>query len=303
MSKGGGSSTTVQKADPWGGVQPFLSSLYSKTNDLGDSILPFYPSQTYADMDQLQTQGQQGMLDWSQGPLSEGIGGYQGTLQGYMNAPLNITNDPAVQAMLASNQQSATDWLTQKALPSITTGSVAAGQLGGSRQGIAQGQAIGDATKALTSANAQTLMGAYDTAAKLGGASAALYPGALQMGAMPYQTMMDVGGQRQAVNQQAINEAMQRYYYPEQSAWDALGKQASIYSGAQPFGSSSSSQSGSGSTAAGALGGGMLGYSAYAPISASLLAAGPPTAATSALLGLGPLGFGIGGALLGGLLS
>lgn len=29
-----GGSTTVQKADPWSGVQPYLSALYSRTNDL-----------------------------------------------------------------------------------------------------------------------------------------------------------------------------------------------------------------------------------------------------------------------------
>lgn len=303
MSKGGGSSTTVQKADPWGGVQPYLTELYAKTNEGGQSTLPFFPGQTYAGFDPLQQQGMQGMLDYSKDVVQPGVRGYQGSLSQYMNAPLNISQDPAVQAMMASNQQNATDWLTRSALPSINSGAVAAGQLGGSRQGIAQGLAAGEASKALTQANVQTMLGAYGDATKLAGVGASLMPGAYQLGMSPYETQMSVGGMQQGMTQQGINEAMSRYYYPETSLWDTLGKQASIYSGAQPFGSSTSSASGSGNSAAGALAGGMLGYSAYSPIASSLMAAGPTTAGTSALLGLGPLGFGIGGALLGGLLG
>ena len=301
MSKGGGSSQTIQKADPWAGVQPYLTSLYDRANEGGQNQLPFFPNQTYANLDPLQTQGQQGILDWSQQVLPQGINQYQGALQGYMNAPLNITNDPAVQAMIASNEQSATDWLTRQALPSVRSGAVAAGQLGGSRQGLAEGMALGDAAKALSSANAQTMLGAYDTSAKLGGVAAGLFPSALQMGSMPHQTMMDIGGQRQGVEQQAINEAMQRYYYPEQSLWDTLGKQASIYSGAQPFGSSTSSQSGSGDPLSGAIGGGLLGYGAMHGL------AGMTGGAVPGLAGMGTMGamlpwVGI-PALLGGLLS
>ena len=128
-------------------------------------------------------------------------------------------------------------------------------------------------------------------------------PGAYQLGMSPYETQMSVGGMQQGMTQQGINEAMSRYYYPETSLWDTLGKQASIYSGAQPFGSSTSSASGSGNSAAGALAGECWVTRHTALLHRSLMAAGPTTAGTSALLGLGPLGFGIGGALLGGLLG
>lgn len=301
MSKGGGSSTTVQKADPWKGVQPYLTELYARANEAGQNMLPFFPGQTYAGFDPLQQQGMQGMLDYSKDVVQPGVRGYQGSLSQYMNAPLNISQDPAVQAMMASNQQNATDWLTRSALPSINTSSVNAGALGGSRQGIAQGLAIGEAAKGLSQANAQTMLGALGDATKLAGVGAGLMPGAFQMGMSPYETMMSVGGMQQGMAQRGIDEAMSRYYYPETSLWDTLGKQASIYSGAQPYGSSTSKASGAGDPLAGAIGGGLLGYGAMHGL------AGMTGGAVPGLAGMGTMGallpwVGI-PALLGGLFS
>jgi len=268
MSKGGG-STTVQKADPWSGVKPYLESMYANVDQQLNNQLGYFPGQTYADFDPLQMIGMQGMLSQANNMMPS-IEGYQGGLQGYMNAPLNITNDPAVQNMMDANRQQVTQALTEDWLPSISGDAAMAGQYGGSRQGIAEGQALGRAADALANANAQTALGAYGNAAKLAATGASLMPGAMQLGFMPSQTLMDVGGMLQGMDQQAINDAIQRYYYPEQKMWDTLGQAASIYSGAQPFGTSSTTGPGS-SSAAGAIGGAMMG-SQLLPAAASALA-------------------------------
>lgn len=297
----GGKSSDEQtvRNEPWGGVQGPLKDLYSMTGQALGNRLPYYPNQTYANFTPLQEAGMFGNLDYAQNYYSPATMGYQQSLADYMDAPLNIAKDPAVQSMMAANQQNATDWLTQKALPSITTGSVAAGQLGGSRQGIAQGQAIGDAAKALTQANAQTMLGALDPMTRLAGYASNALPGALQMGFTPGDLAMQYGGNYQNMAGQGITEAMNRYYYPEQSLWDKLGKASGIYSGAGSYGTQSTELPGT-SPLAGAVGGGLTGYGAMQGLAAMTGGNIPTLAATAAVPWLPWVA---GGALLGGLFS
>lgn len=51
MGSGGGSSTTVQKADPWSGQQPYLREIFSEAQNMyrsGTLAPSFYPGQTVA---------------------------------------------------------------------------------------------------------------------------------------------------------------------------------------------------------------------------------------------------------------
>lgn len=65
-SKGGGSTTTVQKADPWSGVQPYLTSAYSQLQNLyggGTKGPAYYPGDTIADISNYERLATQGMID------------------------------------------------------------------------------------------------------------------------------------------------------------------------------------------------------------------------------------------------
>lgn len=285
MSLGGSSSTTtVQKSDPWVGVQQPLKDLFSQAGQAAQSSLPFYPGQTYADWDQLQRSGQQSALQYARNQFAPQLGQYQQGLFGMMNAPMNITQDPAVQNMMEANRLAVMDNLQRNVLPSIDAGAVAAGQLGGSRQGIAQGLAAGEAQKALAQANAQTALGAYDTASRAAAAAAGMIPGALQAGFTPAQTFMDIGGQRQDLAQRGISEDMARYYYPEQSEMQRLSWLNSILTGASPYAGQTTTGPGS-SGAANALGGALTGYGLGTQVLGPMLGLGTTTAG-----GLGALG-------------
>lgn len=48
MSGGGGGTTTVQKADPWVGVQPYLQQLYSGAGNAARTTPQYYPGSTVA---------------------------------------------------------------------------------------------------------------------------------------------------------------------------------------------------------------------------------------------------------------
>lgn len=66
MSGGGGSSTTVQKADPWSGVQPYLLQAYQDASQLYSGSSPqYYPGQEIAGFNPLQLAGQLSALNFA----------------------------------------------------------------------------------------------------------------------------------------------------------------------------------------------------------------------------------------------
>lgn len=288
MGGKGGSDEQEVTNTPWAGVQGPLSNLYSTTQSALGATQPYYPGQTFPNFTPLQEAGMAGNLDYAQNYMAPATTGYQSQLGQYMDAPLNISQDPAVQAMMGANERMVNRNLTENMLPSIRGGALNAGAVGGSRQGIAEGLAMRGSTEALANANAQTMLGAYGTASDLAGRGATLFPGALQMGMMPGDLAQQYGGAYQQLAGQQIGEQMNRYSYPEQSLWDKMATAGGIYSGAGNYGTQTSDMPGT-SPVAGAIGGGMAGYGL------STLA-GAPTWLT------GPAGA-VGGALLGALLS
>lgn len=90
-------------------------------------------------------------------------GGDTSALMKSLQAGNALTNE-----QLRQNQASLTDNLQRNVLPGISGGAIAAGQYGGSRQGIAQGNAISDFTKQLNDSSTQIgLAGSANTASQL----------------------------------------------------------------------------------------------------------------------------------------
>lgn len=64
MGKGGGGQTTVQKADPWEGVQPYLRKGFEATEDIAQNWTPqYYPGRQVAPFNDLQVQSQHAVQD------------------------------------------------------------------------------------------------------------------------------------------------------------------------------------------------------------------------------------------------
>jgi hypothetical protein len=295
MGKGGGSqqTTTVQKADPWGGVQPHLKTLYSKAGSQVNNPSTFYPGQTYADMNSLQTNGLQNQLNYATGDFQNISDNMVGGVNNLLGAA-DIANNPYVGNMMDQLAARSQANLTQNLLPTIRNNSISAGQMGSSRQGIAEGLALSNQQAGLDQANAQLMMDAYGKGLDAQTKAVGLAPSAAQLGFMPGQMTQAVGDIYQNQAQKGINEAIARHDYTQNEPWQRLGQYSSLLQGGMNFGTTTSNTTGpstSGSPLAGALGAGMAGYS---------LAGMAP--AGSALAGMaGPIG--IGAAVLGGLFS
>jgi len=99
MSKGGGGeTTTVQQADPWAGIQPYLTDIYRRAQQQSYNIPSYYPGTTNAPLNPMQLAGMGGLLGYSgyTSPYSQAgmpTYGYQ-NVSGSQNYPSTIQSTP-----------------------------------------------------------------------------------------------------------------------------------------------------------------------------------------------------------------
>lgn len=315
MSGGGGSSTNTvtEKADPWKGVQPYLKDIYANAQGLFNKPQPFYPERTFPFFNQSQLSGMQSQLGYANDVYAPATQQYQNFLQGMMQAPDTVASNPAVMNMINAQGSLINDQLTRNWLPQIRSGAIGAGQYGGSRQGIAEGLAMGEASKALANSAAQTQLGAYEQAVRQQLGASSVYPGALQMGFTPGSMLQGFGSTLQGMDQQSISENAARFGWPYTEPWNRLNQYVGAVGGIPvgQYGTTTQTSSGGGSSSAlgGALNGAMMGASLATPLAMM----GGPLANGIAGLGApfaGALGFGgafalplmLAGGLLGGFM-
>jgi len=296
MSKGGGSTNTVQKADPWAGQQPYLSRQYSEAQRLLETPRQFYPDQLIAPMTDTQTQAEALARQTALGSqtdilnqLSQGLGFQLGGTQTALADPF-----------LAGSVEAATRPLltgAQNLLQQARRGATGTGNLGGTRQGVLEAQVINDFLTKSGDISSRMYSQAYQDAAKRQLAAAQIVPTTLGAFQTPAVTLSSLGAAEQARQQQIIDEARARFEFAQQEPRQRLQDYTQIVSGAILPGGQTTNQSAAGpSFGQRAISGGLLGAGAYsamgggaAATSASYTALTPyagPIAAGLALLSL-----------------
>ena len=249
MSGGGGgpsgTTTQIQKSDPWSGVQPYLTSggnftptgvpgyngptqgltavpgLYQSAADLFASGGPqYYPGQTYAG----ETANQAAGLATA-GNLGATATGAEGNIlsSGFLNSnPGNAAyqgilsgNSPAIRAAVANVEPGIMDQFTGG--QTVTPNS-------GAAYGVGQGVGNAIASQMLPAAqglseNYSQAAGQQNTAAAFGAPSAA-------------GIQVNAGGQQQALNQNVINDQIARYNYGQTQPYNLLDWYNGVLAGA-----------------------------------------------------------------------
>lgn len=305
---GGGDQEVQQKADPWSGVQPHLLEAYGAAQDQFRGGGPqYYPGETYVNRDPLENYAQNLSLNYATESLPAQIAQAQGAQAFQLNAP-DVANNPYVTGMIDRQQTRLNRNLQENLLPAIGHNAIHAGQMGGSRQGIAEGIAMRGTQEALADAMAQTQLDAYGQGLDAQARGLAFSPQMMQMGLMPMDLIKGAGEYNRATQEQALAADMAEYDFnqnrPEQNVDRYLGRLQGV-----PWGSTSTTSGGGsgGFSPSGALGGAMLGYSAM-PALGGAMAGAAGGMGPSAMLAAGmanPLAVPllVGGGLLGGLFS
>ena len=253
-----GGSTAVTRTEPWEQQIPYLPTGFEEAGRLyGQGVPDYYPGATVAGFDPSQTAAQQAILNYTMGPrpAAQQAAAEQATLGQLQGATPFATSQ--MDDLLAGNvnygagspfgimaDMYGQQYQTQlsKALPAIRQQMVEYQPGGGSRGDIVQGMAESAASKNLAQNLAGLYGGAYQTAQtqrfpaaqmRLGQQQAgqAAYPSIMGAPLSMYQAIGDVGAQRRAMTQEAINQAQQKYEYEQGAPMSALQQYMANISG------------------------------------------------------------------------
>ena len=254
-----GAFTSQSTTAPWDVQVPYLKEAFSGGKQLYEQGTPeFYQGPTVAGFDPNQTEAQEGIRNYAQsGPVA----GLQGASlaanlgQMYGQTPFSEGQQAGLLAgdvnygagspfgMMSDVYRQQYETQLSKALPSIRQQMVEYQPGGGSRGDIVQGMAENAASKNLAQNLAQMYSGAYGQAQDqrmpmanmmLGQREQGLrnYPGIMQAPLAMQQAVGDVGAQRRAMSQSAIDQDMLRYNYEAQRPAIGLQNFLSNISGA-----------------------------------------------------------------------
>ena len=246
------------RTEPWAEQKDYLTTGFGEAGRLyGQGVPDYYPGATLAGFDPSQTAAQQATLGYAMGPR---VGALQDAAQqttlGQMQGATPFTGGQMTD-LLAGNVPTGqgTPWnalrdvysqqyLSEigKNMPAVRQQMVEYQPGGGSRGDIAQSNVINAASKNLAQNLAGLYGGAYQTAQaqrfpaaemRLGQqrAGQAAYPSIMAAPLEMYGAVGDVGAQRRAMTQEAINQAQQKYQYEQAAPMSALQQYMANISG------------------------------------------------------------------------
>jgi len=251
-----GGATT--RAEPWAEQKPYLTAGFEEAGRLyGRGVPDYYPGATVAGFDPSQTAAQQATLGYAMGQRPAALqaaaenvtlgqmGGATPFSSGQMSDLLAGRVDRGAGSPYAAmadvyGQQYASQ--LSKQLPAIRQQMVEYQPGGGSRGDIVQGMAEAAASKNLAQNLAQMYGGAYQQAQGMRFPAAEMQLGQRAAGQAAYPTIMgaplqmygaigDVGAQRRAMTQEAINQAQAKYQYEQGREQSALQQYMANISG------------------------------------------------------------------------
>ena len=230
MSKGGGTQTT--NTDPWSGIQPYLKDVYGEASGMYKNYTPqFFSGQTQAYFSPDQLTAQAGVRDFATkgAPqiMNPAIGAYQ---YGTGSSILDVANNPYVSGMA---QAAASDAMAalQPEMANIRGGAIQSGGYGGSRQGIAEGQALAGAADAATRAAAEIYGNAYGQGLGAQTQTLGMTGNLLGAGFLPYEQLGASGAEQQAREQALIEDAKAAFEFQQNLPYSKLQQYYGALSG------------------------------------------------------------------------
>jgi hypothetical protein len=284
------SNTTIQKADPWAGQQPYLKDLFGAAQKLYRQKGPYYyPGDTTALFTPEELKAQESMAAYATGGARDLANQGLNSQSFLLGDVLKADSNPYMADYAQGAIRPVWEALMREAIPGVNSGAVASGQYGGSRQGIAQGMAIGDATQKSLDTTSKMYSDMYgrnlDALQKAVMTNEAVVKG----GTMPDQLLATVGADRRAMQQALIDDALARWEWEQALPAAKLSQYAGAIQGSYGGqGTSTSTGTAPGaaqpSTAQSLLGAGMAGLGTYSMLSGAAGSALFGSAATASMI-------------------
>jgi hypothetical protein len=212
----GGGSTGTQTAQ----TKEKLSPQQEKLMDLAwKTMRPYthgdlpegYQGSTIPDLNKTQQQANKTLLgaaDQQADFFKSLIGAQQGM---FSKDFLDISKNPNTQAAMNAAAQPITEQLMETVMPRIDAESITAGGFGGSRQGVAQGNAVGEAAEAIGNLTGRMGSDLYGQNLSAQSRAMAMAPQTMQMATLPGQTLGAVGDRQWSMDAARAQEAKDAY--------------------------------------------------------------------------------------------
>jgi hypothetical protein len=217
---GGQPQVVTTNTAPWKGQQKYLLKGFDMAEKMFNDVPDYYPGETVAGFDPLQTMAQEGAANYITGKRAGRQQQYaeQNLLQGLSGGIDTSAYNPMVDA-LTSNVLSN---LQRNILPGLRSQAI---QYGGptSRDALQSNRAISDAVSSgLTKPLAEMYTNAYNQAQQRAVQTAGLYPSIMAAPLSMYGALGDIGAQRRAMTQATMDADMARYQYQATAPQQAL---------------------------------------------------------------------------------
>lgn len=290
MSSGGGSKTqtTVQKADPWVGQQPYLTDIMSQGQQNYEAgPASYYPYSTVAPLSPETLASQQMMLD-AASPVAGVAGGAADAVNLATSGQLMYADsNPYLQSAAQGAIRPVVDNFVRNIRPAIGDAAIQGGAYGGARHGIAEGVATDALTRNIYDITSGMYSDAYGQGLQAMMQGVSLAPQTGQFLMQPANMVGQVGAAQDQYAQGLTDADRARWDFEQQRYWDNLQNYASLIYGAPLSPTTTIQAPGPQSNPfTGALGGAAAGAAMYSALGAT----GPAAPFLLAGGGLGALG-------------
>lgn len=251
-----GGSTTTKENKPWDEQIPYLTAGFDQAANLYNKGTPdYYSGKTLAGFSPAQAAAQRGTANYITGPRAGAQQAYAEKAQ--MGGLTGGVDTSTFNPMMESLGRQMQGQLTGKVLPGIRQQMVQYQPGGSSRGDLVQSNAISSANQQMLNKAAEMYQGAYQGAQSRVPEFLRQYPSTLQAPVSMYDSLGSVGQQQQAMNQSAMNNAMQEYQYKANAPQAALQDYMKMVQGDYGGTERSTGPSAFGSNFMGALGTGL----------------------------------------------
>jgi hypothetical protein len=274
MSGGGKTQTSTAVTAPWAEQQPYLKKGFQTAEELANTPTTQYGGAFTAGKTASDT-GAENYLTGYSNTLANQSDHNLGALNWATGAGnLDVGNNQYVNNQMAANTNRLYQDFNDKTVPALRSNFVQSGQVGSSRQGIAEGLAAQGVARASADSNANIQGEAYKNGLSAYTSALAQAPQLMQAGMMPAQALATVGESQRGFEQDKIDEEISRNDFAQNEEWNRLANYMQMISGNWGGTSTSTAPKQGGSALQKALGGGLAGFATGGPWGALAGAAG-----------------------------
>ena len=276
-SSGGKSVSTIEKADPWSGQQPYLTDIFEQAKQQYYGGQPqYYPGETVAPIDPNTQYAQNYAEQAAQGQLKDVSKAAGQSAVFNLRDAKDVQSNPYLQSAISAAFTPTIQAFTDPggALSQARTQFEGAGQFGSSRHALGEGVAYGRLGTALANTASTMASEGYTSGLDAAIRQAALLP-QTQTGILaPASTAEAVGQSREAYAQQLIDAAINEWNFNQNLPAAKLAQYQNLVQGTYGGDSITTSPAARSNPALGAIGGAATGAVGGAAVGAQMGSSG-----------------------------